>query len=92
MIPEFPTGNGKIDLILEYKTKKYAVELKSFMDNYKYKKGIEQALSYGKQLKLDEIVLLVFVEQEEDEIKDLACEVDKEGVTAIVPLYAASLL
>ena len=48
VVPEFPTGNGKIDLILKYREKVYALELKSFKDMYDYREGIEQAAKYGR--------------------------------------------
>jgi hypothetical protein len=84
VIPEFPTGNGKIDLILKYKERVYALELKSFRDMYDYHRGIERAVDYGKQLGLKEIVLLVFVELKEEEVKELEQEIDKSGIKVIV--------
>ncbi len=84
VIPQFPTGNGKIDLILKYREKIYALELKSFKDMYAYKKGIRQAAEYGRQLELKEIVLLVFVELKEEEAKELEQEVEISGTKVIV--------
>jgi hypothetical protein len=84
VIPEFPTGNGKIDLILKYREQVYALELKSFRDMYDYRQGIEQAADYGKQLGLKEIVLLVFVELKEEEVKELEQEIEKPGIKVIV--------
>ncbi|MCP4149362.1 MAG: hypothetical protein GY757_16565 [bacterium] len=84
VIPEFPTGNGKIDLILKYRDRVYAIELKSFRDMYDYRLGIEQAETYGKQLGLKEIVLLVFVELEEQEVKELEKRISKPGIDIIV--------
>ncbi len=59
--PEFPTGNGKIDLLIRYKGKTYGLELKSYTDQAGYKTALKQAAQYGKQLGLKEIYLLVFV-------------------------------
>jgi hypothetical protein len=84
VIPEFPTGNGKIDLILKYGDQVYALELKSFRDIYDYRRGIEQAADYGKQLGLKEIVLLVFVELKEEEVKELEKEIEKPDIKVIV--------
>ncbi|UCH92351.1 MAG: AAA-like domain-containing protein [Candidatus Aminicenantes bacterium] len=84
VIPEFPTGNGKIDLILKYRERVYALELKSFRDMYDYGRGIERAADYGKQLGLKEIVLLVFVELKEEEVKELDQEIEKPGIKVIV--------
>ncbi len=72
VIPEFPTGNGKIDLIIKKDTDVYGIELKSFSDIYDLKKGIKQAAAYAKQLKLQEIHLVIFIES-----------IDPENRTAI---------
>lgn len=80
VIPQFPTGNGKIDLILEYKDKKYALELKSFKDMYLFEKGIEQAADYGLKLGLSEIIYLVFIELTQEEAGQLEKEIDKPGI------------
>ena len=84
VIPEFPTGNGKIDLILKYRERVYALELKSFKEMYDYEQGIKQAAEYGRQMGLSEIVLLVFVELNEDEVKELDQEIEKPGIKVIV--------
>ncbi|MCP4156594.1 MAG: AAA family ATPase [bacterium] len=84
VIPEFPTGNGKIDLTLKYGSRVYAIELKSFKDMYDYRQGIEQAARYGIQLGLEEIVLLVFVELKEEEVKELEQIISKPGINIIV--------
>jgi hypothetical protein len=84
VIPQFPTGNGKIDLILKYHGKIYAMELKSFKDMYTYEKGIDQAAEYGGQLGLKEIVFLVFVELSQEEAKPLEQEVERSGIKVIV--------
>jgi len=84
VIPHFPTGNGKIDLILKYREKIHALELKSFKDMYAYEKGIEQAAEYGRQMGLTEVAFLVFVELTEAEAKQLEKEVVKNGVKVTV--------
>jgi hypothetical protein len=84
VIPHFPTGNGKVDLILKYRERIYALELKSFKDMYTFERGIDQAAEYGRQLGLKEIALLVFVELSEEEAKQLEQEVDKPGIKVIV--------
>lgn len=83
VIPQFPTGNGKIDLMLKYHGKIYAMELKSFKDMYWYEKGIDQAAEYGGQLGLKEIVFLVFVELSQEEAKPLEQEVERAGIKVI---------
>ncbi len=84
VIPHFPTGNGKIDLILEYKGKIYALELKSFKNMNLHEKGIEQAAEYGRQMGLQEVAFLVFVEVTPEEAKQLEKVVDKNGVKVTV--------
>ncbi|WP_207691194.1 AAA-like domain-containing protein [Desulfonema limicola] len=60
--PEFPTGNGKIDLMIQYAGKLYGLELKSYTDDSDFKISLQQAARYGKTLKLDLIWLVEFVE------------------------------
>jgi len=64
--PEFPTGNGKIDLLLNFKGKQMGIELKSFSDLAKYRIAINQAAQYAKSLKLSEINLLFFITKIDD--------------------------
>ena len=64
--PEFPTGNGKIDLIIKYDNQTYGLEVKSFADPYEYKKALSQAADYAAQLKLTEITLVLFIEAVDD--------------------------
>ncbi|MCP4150565.1 MAG: AAA family ATPase [bacterium] len=63
VIPEFPTGNGKIDLVIELGALRYGIELKSYSTERDYKDALAQAAKYGKQLGLAEISLLFFVEK-----------------------------
>jgi hypothetical protein len=65
--PEFPTGNGKIDIIVKYKEKIYGIELKTYTDISSYKKALKQAAHYGRQLSLKQISLIFFVEAIDDE-------------------------
>lgn len=60
--PEFPTGNGKIDLMIRYKGKQYGLEVKSFGDAYQYREALGQAAKYAHSLGLSEIWLVLFVE------------------------------
>ena len=62
VVPEFPTGNGKIDLLLYYKNRRYGLELKSFSDKGAYHKAVQQAARYGKSLGLSHIDLLFFID------------------------------
>lgn len=68
VIPEFPTGNGKIDLLIHYAGYRYGLELKSFSDLTDLKSSIQQASDYGKSLGLNTITLVVFID------KPIPCE------------------
>jgi len=65
--PEFPTGNGQIDLVIQYAGQRFGIEVKSFTDDYEHQKGLKQAARYGKQLGLSEITLVSFIETVDDE-------------------------
>ncbi|HLP49217.1 MAG TPA: AAA-like domain-containing protein [Candidatus Kapabacteria bacterium] len=84
VIPEFPTGNGKIDLILKYRKNTYALELKSFSDMSDLRQGIEPAANYGSQTGLKEISFVVFIELSPSEAKQLEKEVEKNGIKVTV--------
>ncbi|MDM8516038.1 AAA-like domain-containing protein [Desulfobacterales bacterium HSG16] len=92
IIPEFPTGNGKIDLIVRYREKIYALELKSYTDESDFKRAIKQAAEYGKSMKLDTVYLVVFVEYIPDEFRqklEVDYRDDSTGVT-VVSVFAAT--
>ncbi|MDY7080693.1 MAG: hypothetical protein SXV54_27750 [Chloroflexota bacterium] len=89
VLPEFPTGNDKIDLIIEYADQVYGLEAKSYVDAYEYKKALRQAAQYGQQLGLTEIALAFFVEQIDDanRIKyEVICADEATGVT-VRPIF-----
>ena len=60
--PEFPTGNGKVDLFVFYQDKKYLIEVKSFSDVYGFREAVKQSAAYAKHTGLQHITLAVFVE------------------------------
>jgi hypothetical protein len=60
--PEFPTGNGKIDIVIKYADKVYGIELKTFSDSRTYTNALGRAAEYGKTLGLNEICLVFFIE------------------------------
>lgn len=70
VVPEFPTGNGKIDLIIKYNNIPYGIELKSFTDQPGYHQALRQAARYGKQLQLNEIYLVTFIETISEKMQD----------------------
>ena len=67
VVPEFPTGDGKLDLLITYADRLYGVEVKSFSNRRQYQEALKQAARYGKQLEQTEIWLVFFVEIINDE-------------------------
>ena len=61
--PEFPTGNGKVDLLIAHAGKLYGLEVKSFTNLPNSQRSLRQAAGYGRQLGLAEVTLALFVEQ-----------------------------
>jgi hypothetical protein len=65
--PEFPTGNGKLDILISYQERLYGLAVKSFTDLAEYQKALTQAAAYGQQLQLHEITLVFFIEAIDEE-------------------------
>ncbi len=89
LYPEFPTGNGKIDLMLTYYDTRYGLELKSYTDESEYYEALDQAAKYGKQCHLTEIWLISFVEYVDDATrKKYEVEyVDKTTGVKVIPVF-----
>ena len=87
--PEFPTGNGKIDLIITYHDTRYGLELKSYSNEREYYEALEQAAHYGKHLHLPEISLISFVEYVDDQIRQKyeVEYVDNATGVKVVPMF-----
>ncbi|QTA82412.1 AAA ATPase-like domain-containing protein [Desulfonema limicola] len=66
--PEFPTGNGRVDLHLRCKDRQGIIEVKSFKDQSELEYSRKQALKYAQNLELSAITLAVFVPVEDEEI------------------------
>ena len=66
VVPEFPTGNGQVDLLLRYAGQQYALEVKSYANWTAYKAALRQTAHYGQQLGLPEITLALFVDAVDD--------------------------
>jgi hypothetical protein len=86
VFPEFPTGNAKIDILIQCQGKLYGLELKSFTDAYALKKGIQQAVAYAVQLKLSEIFLAVFIDSIDKENR-IAIEIEHLDATTDIKVY-----
>jgi len=67
VLPEFPTGNGKIDLLIRYAGAIYGLEVKSFINAVEYRHALAQAARYAQQLQLREIWLVLFVDAVDEE-------------------------
>ncbi|MCP4149925.1 MAG: hypothetical protein GY757_19420, partial [bacterium] len=83
VIPEFPTGNGKIDLLIKHAGVTYGIELKSYTDNAGYKDALKQAAKYGKQLNLNEIYLVTFVDTIDEKNKQTYETTYKDSLTDV---------
>jgi hypothetical protein len=59
--PEFPTGNGKVDLHLRCVDQQGLIEVKSFIDVYQLRRDREHAAQYARQLGLDRLTMAVFI-------------------------------
>ena len=87
--PEFPTGNGKVDLLIAYGGTVYGLEVKSFTNLPDYHRSLRQAAAYGRQLGLTEITLALFVEQVDDanRAKYEALFTDAETGVCVAPVF-----
>ena len=90
--PEFPTGNGQIDLLVTYADKFYGIEVKSFTNPKQYRSALGQAARYGKQLKQSEIWLVFFVEAIDDDNRETyeATHQDTETGVMVHPVLVAT--
>ena len=83
--PEFPTGNGRVDLHLRCGDQQGVIEVKSYKDQMELEKSKEQAAGYAKKLSLPSITIAVFVPVEDEDILDqLSGEVLVDGVRVSV--------
>ena len=87
--PEFPTGNGKVDLIIEYAGQVYAIEVKSYTNETGYREGLVQAAKYGEQMKVSEVHLVFFVEyaDEKNRKKYERDYLDKDTGITVKPVF-----
>jgi hypothetical protein len=69
IIPEFPTGNGKVDLHMKCKQDKTGlIEVKSFVNPLKLNDALIQASEYAKQTSYSEITIAMFAPFTDDEV------------------------
>jgi len=60
VIPEFPTGNGKVDIHIKCNNISGLIEVKSFKSAYDTKEAIKQAANYSKQTNHKDITVAMF--------------------------------
>ena len=66
--PEFPTGNGRVDLHLRCKDRRAVIEVKSFRDQAELRHSRDQAANYARRLGLPTITLALFAPLEDEDI------------------------
>jgi len=83
--PEFPTGNGKVDIHIRCNGKKGIIEVKSFLDMSETRKGTAQAAAYARSLNLNSVTLALFVPVDDEAVlAKLSGEHQNDGVTVTV--------
>jgi hypothetical protein len=90
--PEFPTGNGKVDILMRYAGRPYGLEVKSYRTPRQYREALQQAAAYGQQLGLAEITLAFFVERVDDANRQKyeARYIDPVTGVAVTPVFIAT--
>jgi hypothetical protein len=83
--PEFPTGNGKVDLHIKCGKLRAIIEVKSYVDMADYRRSIKQAGKYAKGLGLDSVTIAIFVPTDDDDI------LQKLSVTEIIDGVAVNV-
>jgi hypothetical protein len=83
--PEFPTGNGKVDLHLKCRDKFGIIEIKSFRSHDRTQTGILQAASYARSLNLTSVTIALFVPLDDVSVlASLSKEIQCNGVVVTV--------
>jgi hypothetical protein len=79
--PEFPTGNGKVDLLLRAKDHRAIVEIKSLRDVSELENHRAQVAVYAKKLQLSQATLVVFAPVDDESVLEpLVSDIDVDGV------------
>ncbi len=66
--PEFPTGNGKVDIHINCHGKPGIIEVKSFIDMAEARNAQFQAAAYAKKLGLGAVTLALFVPTDDEAV------------------------
>ena len=79
--PEFPTGNGKVDVHVRCRGRTAIIEIKVFRSMNQTEKAREQAAHYARKLGLDRVTLALFVPvTDEDVLRKLSGPLEIDGV------------
>lgn len=83
--PEFPTGNGRVDLHIGCAGQRGIIEVKSFTDQYQAREDRKQAARYAQRLGFDQVTMAVFVPIEDETVLEkLSVHETVDGVTVSV--------
>lgn len=83
--PEFPNGNGRVDLHIRCGERRGIIEVKSFTDQYQAGEDRKQAARYAKKLGFDRVTMAVFVPIEDETVLEkLSVSDTVDGVTVQV--------
>jgi hypothetical protein len=83
--PEFPTGNGRVDLHLKCGEQRAIIEVKSYTNQAKLQRAIQQAAGYAEKLGLRAITVALFAPVEEENVlAKLSGEHDVDGMRVVV--------
>lgn len=74
--PEFPTGNGRVDLHLRCGNKRGIIEVKSFTNIYQTRSDRHKAVEYAKNLGFDNVTMVVFIPVEEETVLEKLSEIE----------------
>jgi len=91
--PEFPTGNGVVDLIVHYGETCGVLEVKSFRNMLQLKHGQAQVARYARNLGLEDATLALFVRTlKPGELEGLSGERQVDGVRVVTVAIGGSWL
>ncbi len=83
--PEFPTGNGKVDIHIRCDNREGVIEVKSYRNPAKTRDGIIQAAAYAEKLGLSSVTLALFVPTDDASILEkLSTQTEQNGVVVHV--------
>ncbi|HEC84934.1 MAG: hypothetical protein DRR08_09295 [Candidatus Parabeggiatoa sp. nov. 2] len=83
--PEFPTGNGKVDLHLRCGDQRGIIEVKSFTDIYQTRSYRDKAAEYANNLGFDQVTMAIFIPVEEETVLEKLSEIEMiDGVQVTV--------